>query len=151
MRNTYLFDVLDGSRIKLADLAGKVPADKRDTVPNGCNNNIRWQFGHILASADTLLHRFTDQEFMLPEIYRKSFGSGSKPADWNPETPDWDTILEQLREQPAKIRAKFEGKLNDPVSENFAKAQTVEEMLNILLNHESLHTGQIGAMLRMQG
>jgi uncharacterized damage-inducible protein DinB len=149
MRNTYYFDVMEVMHGRLIDLAQTCPEDKRDTIPAGFNNNVRWHLGHVLAGTDAVLHVFTDKEFMLPEAYRKSYSNGTKPADWNSETPDWDAIIANLRELPGKLRAKFEGKLDQELPENFAQAKTLDEMLLYMIGHINLHMGQIAAMIRI--
>jgi len=148
MRGTYVFDLLDVVVGRVLDQAASCPADKRDTILPGFSNNVRWQVGHILATTDGALHGFTGMASPLSESYRKSFGNGTKPADWNDETPDWDAIIANLREMPARLRATFESKLDSTLPENFAKAKTLDELLVALTGHINLHLGQISAMIR---
>lgn len=149
MRGTYVFDLLDQVVGRVLDQAASCPADKRDTILPGFSNNVRWQVGHILATTDGALHGFTGMASPLPQSFMKNYGNGTKPADWNNETPDWDAVIANLREMPARIRATFESKLDNSLPENFAKANTLDEMVAFLAGHINLHLGQIAAMIRV--
>lgn len=116
------------------------------TIPEGFNNNIQWQLGHILKTAEFFL--FFGEE-SLPEHYQTLFGPGSKPADWSDDVPSIDTLIQQLKEQLERIEQmnvnKFSEKLPKPMIGN----ETFGEFAAFGAFHESLHLGQIQAMKRL--
>ena len=46
-------------------------------IPEGFNNNIHWQVGHLFVTAELFLFRGQEQ---LPENYRELFAAGTKPG-----------------------------------------------------------------------
>jgi hypothetical protein len=93
----------------------------------------------------------SDEERTLPAEYKTFFGYGTKPSEWTGEPPSWDEILSQLKDQMSQIRIVFAGKLNAKAKENPFKGETVEELLLFNFFHESIHTGNIMAMLKLFG
>ena len=120
-----------------------VSPEALDVVPEGFNNNIRWQLGHILVTAELFL--FKGQE-KLSASYNTLFGPGSKPANWAGDVPSIATLLEQLNEQLARIQevdtTTFEIKLEKP----FIGNETVGELAAMGAFHEAMHVGQIQAL-----
>lgn len=150
MREDFLFFSMVRNRTRLLKLAESCPADKRTEIPAGFRNNILWHLGHILTVGDSIVYGFSEGGGRkLPASYPSFFGNGSKPSDWNDETPSWETVVSLLQEQMAQIRADFAGKLDRPVKEGFTKAETVEELLSFMLVHESSHVGNINTMLKL--
>lgn len=149
MREAYLFERFEKSWSQLLQKAEGCPEDKRDVVPAGCNNNIHWHLGHILTVTDSIAFGYAGQEGKVPNTFRGYFGNGTKPADWTGDVPSWDTVIALLKEQPGHLQAAFQGKMNEPVKENFFKAETVEELLTGALQHAASHAGSIGTMLKL--
>jgi uncharacterized damage-inducible protein DinB len=149
MRENFLFDSMENLSQRIVTLAETCPVEKRNTVPEGFNNSIYWHLGHVLNANDGILYGFTGQQSKVPAHFRDFFRSGTKPADWTSEPPAWETLVAQWQEQSQQIRADFAGKLDQPVKENFAKAETLEELLTFLLVHDAGHYGNMQAMLKL--
>ncbi|WP_274365112.1 DinB family protein [Paenibacillus thermotolerans] len=150
MREAYLFERFEKSWAQLLQKVEHCPEDKRGVVPAGCNNNIHWHLGHILSVTDSILFGYTGQTGKVPNEFKGYFGNGTKPADWTGDVPSWETVTALLKEQPGHIRTAFQGKMNEPITkENFLKAETVEELLVGVLQHEAGHAGNIGTMLKL--
>ncbi len=119
-----------------------------DVLPEGFNNNVHWQLGHVLVAAEKFLFGPAGQ---LPEEYGKLFGYGSKPSDWEGEVPSVATLVEQLKEQLNRIKElpndRFDEKLPEPVLGN----TTYGELASLTAFHEANHSGQIYAMVRFLG
>ncbi|SFL74074.1 DinB superfamily protein [Paenibacillus sp. 1_12] len=149
MREAFMFDTMDKYRDRLLQLVDKCPVEQRTVVPTGFNNSILWQIGHILTITEGLVFGFAGEATQIPAEYRAFFGPGTKPADWTEDPPTWEAIVEQLKQQPHRIREVFAGRLQTPIKENFAKADNVEEILMNNLLHDNNHAGTISAMLKV--
>lgn len=119
-----------------------------DVKPQGYNNTIHWQLGHVLVVAEKFLFGGADQ---LPEEYKTLFGYGSKPSEWKGEVPSVETLVGQLKDQLKRIQEipneHFQEKLPEPILGN----NTFGELASFAAFHESNHSGQIHAMQRIIG
>ncbi|MEC0372411.1 DinB family protein [Paenibacillus chibensis] len=151
MRDSYVFWLMLRTRNNIIQKVSQLPAEKRNLIPEGFNNSLHWQLGHLLTVTNMIAFQFAGKESVIPESYKAFFGSGTKPSDWTQEPPAWDALIEELTSQCKVIEDTFAGKLEEPlaVKENFAKAETVGEALLINISHESSHAGMINAMLKV--
>lgn len=149
MRDIFLFGALDKYRNRLLQSVEGCPENKRNVVPEGFNNSIHWQIGHVLSVTNRIVFNLSEQTSALPTSYLSFFGNGTKPADWQEEPPAWDVIIAQLKEQPSHIREFLREKLEVPVKENFLNAETIEELITSSVMHEANHLGTISAMLKV--
>jgi len=149
MRDAFILGTLDKHRGRLLQLVEKCPEDKRNVVPDGFNNSIHWQIGHVLSITERVVYGFTELTPVLPAHYKAFFGGGTKPADWQEEPPAWEVLVDQLKEQPNHIRELLKDKLEESVKENFLKAETVGEVILSSVLHEVNHYGNISSMLRL--
>ncbi|HHW37520.1 MAG TPA: DinB family protein [Bacillales bacterium] len=119
-----------------------------DVQPEGFNNTVQWQLGHVLVTAENLLFGPSGK---LPEEYGRLFGNGSKPSAWEGDAPSVATLVEQLKEQLNRIKElpddRFDEKLPEPVIGN----RTYGQLVSFTAFHEANHCGQIHAMVRFLG
>ncbi|MWV46808.1 DinB family protein [Paenibacillus sp. HJL G12] len=153
MRDGYIFGLMLRTRSNIIQKVEKLPEEKRNVIPEGFNNSIHWQIGHLLTVTNLIAFQFAGKESVIPESYKTFFGNGTKPSDWTEEPPAWDALIEELTQQCKLIEDTFSGKLQEPLTmkENFAKAETVDEALFVNINHENSHLGMISAMLKVLG
>ncbi|MCC2686475.1 MAG: DinB family protein [Paenibacillaceae bacterium] len=119
-----------------------------DVKPAGFNNTIRWNLGHILTTQEGLLFGRANEPMNIPGHYRELFGNGTKPADWTVEPPTLAELIAQLKEQPARIRETFAGKLDNKVDKPFQELETIGNIALMTIYHEGTHVGYIMAIKR---
>jgi len=122
------------------------------TIPAGFSNNILWNAGHLLVSAEQLLAGVANDLVTLPQEYKGLFLWGTKPADWTGEPPSLETIIRQLKEQQDWVITQYGGRLAEEMPEPFqireAKMVTYADLLVFLTFHEGMHLGYIKAINR---
>lgn len=115
-------------------------------IPEGFNNSIHWQLGHILVTGDFF---FLKGKEVAPAEFGTFFGPRTKPADWSGDVPAVETVLDLLQKQAEAIQAidvsTFDTKLETPILGN----ETIGEFVAMGAFHESFHLGQINAMKRL--
>lgn len=115
-------------------------------IPEGFNNNIHWQLGHILVTGDFF---FLKGNEVAPAEFGAFFGPRTKPADWSGDVPSVETVLDLLQKQADAIQAvdvsTFDTKLEAPILGN----ETIGEFAAMGAFHESFHVGQIHALKRV--
>ncbi|MFX3673007.1 MAG: DinB family protein [Paenisporosarcina sp.] len=142
---------LNFARIYTQGRLQSIKAEQWDIQPEGFNNTIRWNVGHIFVSMESFVHRvLPDYEQIHPE-WVPFFKGGTKPADWTVEPPTNEELLAALAEQPARIREVLTGKLNQPLSETMKigaihEMPTVEAVIQFAIWHEGVHAGIISAL-----
>lgn len=52
-----------------------------DQIPDGFNNSIRWNLGHLLAAWDHGIFPKLGRERRIPDAYHHMFPSGTSPLD----------------------------------------------------------------------
>jgi len=151
MSEAFLFGLIGKARERIIQQVENVPEAQRHVVPTGFNNSLHWQLGHIVTVADGITLRYGGFESKIPSSYGKLFNNGTKPSDWEDEPPHWDILIQQLPEQFQALQDTLQGRLGDPVAvkDNFAKAQTIGELVALNMSHENLHLGMITAMVKV--
>lgn len=149
MRESFLFGRMEKIQKELLQHVENCPKDKLTLIPDGFSNSVLWHLGHVLTITERVVFGLAGEPRTLPESYTAFFEKGTKPADWTEEPPACETLIEQLKEQENRIKEVFFGKFNAPVKENPFKAETVVEVLESNLIHVGVHTGNIGAMVKL--
>lgn len=120
-----------------------------DVQPDGFNNTIHWQAGHVLTVAEQFMFGFPKKSANLPANYMEFFGSGTKPADWKEGVPSVQELSEQLKEQIKRIKEIPAERFNERLKSPFLGLETFGEVANFGVFHEALHLGQIQAIKRV--
>ncbi|WP_071394408.1 DinB family protein [Bacillus tuaregi] len=132
-------------RTRLHARLAEIPENMADIQPEGFNNNIRWNIGHLLLVTENFLF---PGEGNLPALYTELFAPRTKPADWSGEVPTIAALVQNLEAQYNRMlkipNEKFDEKLAEPILGN----ATVGELAVFGCFHESYHLGQIMAMKR---
>lgn len=143
----YLFDQLNFVRNATLRAVEGLRESTADVVPEGLNNNIRWNLGHIYSSQEQIALGFAQEPVQMPEEFRKFFGGGTKPADWIGEPPSLQELVNLLSEQPKRIRQRLENRLSEEVAKPFSipglTLKTIGELLTFTLYHEGIHVQNI--------
>ncbi|SFJ14341.1 DinB superfamily protein [Paenibacillus sp. UNC496MF] len=148
MRNEFILELLDSRLNVFLRLIEQCPPDKRRVIPNGFKNHLHWHVGHVLTVTEFHVFTLSNQPAFLPERYQALFAYGTKPADWQEEPPAWNDLVSQLSAQAVLIRETFKDRLDEPVPENFLKAQTIGELIVSTELHLLDHAGFVNAMLK---
>ncbi len=133
----------------------RVKETKWDFQPEGFNNNIRWQAGHIFVTMEKFVQQsFPSYEPVHPE-WMVLFDDGSSPALWEGAVPTGEELLAILREQLKWIIPFLEGKLDEKMAEplvigdDIMTIDTVEGIVQFLAWHEGTHAGAIDALNKL--
>ncbi|GGA30378.1 DinB family protein [Psychrobacillus lasiicapitis] len=115
-----------------------------DIVPEGFNNNIRWNFGHIAFVQERLVYSVLGEKMSLPVEYENFFGPGTKPADWQGTPPTLKEICSVLVVQTERIKGfvpeRFSDKLPTPFTNRMGISfHTLGETLLFSFYHEAMH------------
>ena len=124
------------------------------TVPEGLENNILWNLGHLFHSHCGMVYGNCGLDSPAPESYGPLFKGGTKPADWT-EAPNIEDVVGNFNGIMDKIigdytAGKFEGFKPTELAPRMS-LDNVEDALGFVLIHESVHHGNIITMRRLLG
>lgn len=121
----------------------RTPEEAAGIVPEGYNNNVHWNAGHILVGWDHGIYPHLDQERRLSLEFHTAFPRESSPKTWELAPPSFQEIIERLEEQTDQLIQACRGNMDTLLKEPFLHMTTVREMFLFLMNHENLHMGVI--------
>ncbi|HEX5153308.1 MAG TPA: DinB family protein [Parafilimonas sp.] len=126
-------------------LVDSLSIEQLNKIPEGFNNNIAWNFGHIVVSTQSLCYV---RPKIKPEIeipFRSKYAKGSKPEGFISQ----EEINELKMKLISSINSIEEDVKNDifknitPYATDTYKHEmtTIEEILACTLAHDSMHYG----------
>jgi len=133
------------SRTSTLILLNNIDEEIWDIQPEGFPNNIRWNAGHVYATAEDFL-KDADQSYEVtrPE-WDQLFLDGTRPSEWGDDVPSKEEIIEALKEQEKRIENYFKDKLTNKSSNvrdiNGTLLDTVDASLQFVTWHEGIHLG----------
>ncbi|KQX68145.1 DinB family protein [Paenibacillus sp. Root444D2] len=153
MRRDFVFHLYNVEHDNFLNLLAKCPVDKRMVVPEGFNTSLYWHLGHVLRVTEFHVFDLGAQPTSLPQKYQDIFFYGTKATEWKEEQlaqlPAWDEMIDLLKEQREHLYNTFKDRLEEPVPENFKKAENFGELMLTTAAHLSNHNGVVAAMLQI--
>lgn len=150
-----IFKQLQFVRENTLKVMENITEELADITPDGFNNNIRWNLGHIYFVLEVFAFERNNMPTKLPEDFAVLFAPGTSPADWKGKPlPSLSELTLLLQEQQGRIKATLEGSLpetahNPLVTKSGLNLETVGEFLNFNLYHEGVHFSTIKLYKRL--
>ncbi|WP_391119097.1 DinB family protein [Psychrobacillus sp. L3] len=124
-----------------------------DVKPNGFNNTIRWNIGHVFATMESLTKRAIPSYEPVNSEWLPLFVPGTNPDNWQVEPPAMEELIQALEAQPARIKTALENNIQNQLTEPMAigklyQMDTVEAIVQFMVWHEGVHAGIIHALNR---
>ncbi|WP_108670948.1 DinB family protein [Peribacillus acanthi] len=132
----------------------RIPEEIADIVPNGFNNNIRWNFGHIAFVQEKIVFGIFKEKMNIPENYEQLFAAGTKPSDWKVDPPTLEEIATVLSEQKSRIKDFLPGRFHEKLPTPFTNRAGITfnnlgETFLFSFYHEGLHMEAIKHIYRV--
>ncbi|EWG11027.1 DinB family protein [Cytobacillus firmus] len=148
-----IFDHMETVRGITEKSIQRIPEDMADIIPEGFNNSIRWNFGHIAFVQEKLVFGISGETMNVPMNYERLFGAGTKPADWNEPPPSFKEIAFVLTEQKPRIKTFLHGRMDQKLPSPFTNRggitfYTAGEAFLFGFYHEALHMETIKQIYR---
>ncbi|WP_054955277.1 DinB family protein [Paenibacillus dakarensis] len=124
-----------------------------DTQPEGFNNTVRWNAGHIIYLMDKFATLSFDTPTDIPEQYETLLNSGTKLSDWTTLPPSKEELLEHLSAQLSRMSEltpeMLDRNLQTPFEMGPFTFYTSGELFNFALMHEAIHLGVISSQMKL--
>ena len=144
------FDILKQTRKNIVKVMGGLSLEQLNTVPEGFNNNLLWNFGHVLVTQQALTYRLSGLTSSIESDIIDQFKKGSKASTYSEEMLTF--INDNLFGLIESTRADYEqGKFTNfqeyPTSYGITLS-SVDDALTFNNAHEALHLGYMMALRR---
>ena len=142
-------ELLKKSRVHLFELIKELTPEQLNEIPNGFNNNIIWNLGHLFTVQQSICYLRAGIDTLIDS---KSF------SDYEPQTRPEKEVSE---EEIGRIKNSFitiidtlQTDYDGGIFSNFKSFSVpfgleicnIDEAINFMLLHEGLHVGYIMAM-----
>jgi len=144
MQETFKFIIK--TRQKFIELIDSLSVEQLNKVPAGFNNNIIWNFGHIVVSTQTLVYVRTGIKADTSWVkYNEDYRKDTKPTRFV-EQAEIDELKEIAIHSIEQIAKDYEDGLFGEIT-SFSTAtygypmDTVEEVIALTSGHDNVHYG----------
>lgn len=148
----YLLNITRQTRENFINLIETSTVEELNVIPHGFNNNIIWNFAHIVASQQGLCYLLANVEPVIESKYVAPFRKGTKPERFI-DADEINTMKELMRstidqlEQDLKTD-KFQN-YNSFITHYGVEIKNADEAAQFFVVHDALHYGIAMAMKRV--
>lgn len=148
----FTFDVLTNIRSFSKNYLENYSLEDLNKIPEGFNNNIIWNIGHILVTEQLLAYKLSGLPMLIDDELVNSYRKGTKPEKFisQEEVNKIKTLLfSTIEKTEANYKAGvFKTYQEYTVSTTGNTLTNIEEALQFILFHEGMHLGYILALCR---
>lgn len=146
------FDILRQTRRNILSIINSHDLDQINEIPVGFNNNLAWNFGHVLVTQQLLCYRLAGLEANLGEQWIEAFSKGTKPSG-RLSKMGLDYLREQFLALADQMEEDYDKELFQaykPYETSFGiKLSNIEEAIAFNNVHEGMHLGAMIALRKM--
>ena len=141
---TTELEILKATRKNIIDLISGHSLDQLNIIPTGFNNNLMWNFGHVIATQQLLIYNLSGLKMYADNDLIKAYRKGSRPTAFI-EKAEYDEIMELAMSTVEDLEKDYQDELFQEykiytTSYNITLS-TVEQAISFNNVHEALHLG----------
>jgi hypothetical protein len=151
---TKQFDITRMYRTSFIDLIKDMPIELLNEIPKGFNNNLIWNFGHILVTQQALCYRLPKLEapLIISKEFFKKYTRGTKPEGFIDATEVAFIADELLLTLDTMEKQYHEGFFKDYQPYNLRPTLAfpdIDDAIAFNATHESMHYGTALAIKKL--
>lgn len=148
----FSLEVLPNTRKFFSNYLDKLSLDDLNKIPEGFNNNIIWNIGHILVTQQLLAYKLSGLPMMVSDTLVAKYMKETKPEGFIAQT-EVDEIKALLFSTVEKtkedyVKGLFKNYQEYTVSTTGNTLKTIDDAFQFVLFHEAMHLGYIMALYR---
>lgn len=148
----FTLEILAKTRQFFCQYLDNTSLEDLNRVPEGFNNNIIWNIGHIVVTQQLLAYKLSGLPMMIDEVLISKYMKGTKPVGDASQT-EVDEIKSLLFSTLEKTKEDvkngvFKTYNSYTVSTTGNTLNTIEDAFEFILFHEGMHLGYVLALVR---
>ncbi len=147
-------DLLKATRANILKAIDGISLEQLNLVPEGYNNNLIWNAGHVAVTQQLLCYAKSDLQVKLPKDMIATYRKGAKP--------ERDVTQAEVEQIKSLLTESIEWLATDLAAGTFKTFKTyptsygytlnsIEDAVNFNNVHEAMHLGYIIAMKKHLG
>jgi len=148
----YLLNVTRKTRENFIRLVESLTIEELNEIPAGFNNNIIWNFGHIIASQQGLCYRLANVQPVIDKQYILPYTKGTKPESFV-SAEEVSTLKGFMRSTIDQLEEDLkQGKFTDyhAFTTDYGVAVKSEaEAVQFFVVHDALHYGMASSIKKV--
>lgn len=147
-------EIIKASRRKLLYLTQDLSIEALNVIPDGFNNNIMWNIGHVIASQQILCYRYSNNQPVIEAEIIDKYKNGTKPVEFIDSA-----AFEGLKVHLFTTIHQLEEDMETNIFENYnaynsgsypeLRIETFSDVMNYIPQHEGLHLGYCTALKKL--
>ena len=134
------------------NLMESLSIDKLNEIPDGFNNNIIWNFGHVIVSQQILCYKLANQPLKIDAAYVSKYSKGTKPDSFI-DVAELAFLKQQavvlIDELIADIQTNIFDRYDTYTTSFDVALNNIEDAVKYVTMHEGLHLGYAMALKRI--
>lgn len=146
-------DIMRGARLFLINLVDGISIEKLNEIPDGFNNNLAWNFGHVIATQQILCYRNAGVKPAIEDEFIDKYKSGTRPEGFIDEKS-----FGIFKKNLIQTIDKFEEDSTTNIFENYkafdlksypgVRLKNINDAAKFASFHDGLHVGYSMALKR---
>ncbi len=143
--------ILKTTRDNTINLLQNLTLDQLNTIPKGFNNNLMWNFGHVIVTQQLLCYGLSGLKMYTDDARVAAYRKGTKPLNAASEG-EYQELLTLSQSTIEDLEKDYEDELFQEyklytTSYNFTLTN-IEEAIQFNNVHEALHLGACMAIIK---
>lgn len=145
-------EIIKKTRIHLLELAGSLDIEQLNKVPEGFNNNIIWNLGHLVAAQQGVCYNRAGAGLTVDESFFEDYKPGSRPERFIDQAAAEEIkrlLFSTLDQFEQDYKAGIFSTYTPWVTRYGVNISDIDTAINFLPFHEGLHLGYVLAQKRV--
>ncbi|GAA3558632.1 DinB family protein [Snuella lapsa] len=148
----FTFEVLNNTRRFFKDFIENNSLEDLNKIPEGFNNNVIWNIGHIVVTGQLLAYKLSGLPLMIDDALVANYMKGTQP-ERKVSQDEVDEIKNLLFSTVKQTEIDYNNKMfvdfkEYTVSTTGNTLTNIDDALQFILFHEGMHLGYVMALLR---
>jgi uncharacterized damage-inducible protein DinB len=147
-----IFDIIRQTRANFIALVQGLSLEQLNKIPAGFNNNIAWNFGHVIVTQQIICYKVSGYEVKIDEAIIEKYRKGTKPEK-ETDAAEWQQLLNYAQATLDSLKADYENGFFTHfaayTTSYGAYLSSIEDALAFIPVHEALHYGYAMAQKKL--